>query len=469
MKSALSQLFLFMLFISCGFFSIFIGGCAQIGAPTGGVRDTLPPVLVRAEPMMNATSVNNQQLQLQFDEYIELQDVSKQVLVSPFPKENPSIQYNLKNVRIRLKDSLKPETTYIIDFGNSIRDINEANSLMGFKYVFSTGKHIDSLNLVGSVSLAETGLVDSTMFVLLYEDVSDTAVLSRPPDYMARLNGQGQFSFSHLPNRPFQLFALKDGDGNKRYSNSSELFAFADTSLQPATNPQPVSLLAYAETKAPPPPPTSTPASTKADPNKPLRYTPIFHQGSQDLFKPLEIRFTSPLKSIQLDSIQLTDTANKILTDARIRIDSTQKSLFVDYEWKSGQAYRLISTKNALVDSTGKQFAKNDTLSFFAKRKNDYGSLRLQFNKLDTAQHPVLILREGDIVLFRVPLTKPEWSVRSILPGEYGLEVLYDRNQNGFWDPGNYRKRLQPERVQSFQQKLSIRADWENDRTLELN
>jgi hypothetical protein len=228
-------------------------------------------------------------------------------------------------------------------------------------------------------------------------------------------------------------------------------------------------LLAYTETKAPAPPPTSTATITKADPNKPLRYTPIFHQGSQDLFKPLEIRFSSTLKSAQLDSIQLTDTSNNVLTDARVRIDSTQKSLFVDYEWKSGQAYRLISTKNALEDSTGKKFAKNDTLSFFAKRKNDYGSLRLQFNNLDTTKHPVLIMREGDVVLFRVPLSKSEWSVRSILPGEYGLEILYDRNQNNYWDPGNFRKRLQPERVQSFQQKLTIRADWENDRTLELN
>jgi hypothetical protein len=469
MNSARSQLFLFMLFISYGFFSMFIGGCAQVGAPTGGARDTLSPVLVRAEPALNATNVNTQQLLLQFDEYIELQDVSKQVLVSPSPKENPSIQYNLKNIKIRLKDSLKPQTTYVIDFGNAIRDINEGNPLPGYKYVFSTGNYIDSLNLEGSVLMAETGLIDSSLVVCLYDDASDTAVLNRTPDYMARLNGQGKFSFSHLPNRPFHLYALKDGDGNKRYSNPTELFGFIDSMVQPSLTPQSVSMLAYAETKSPPPPPPATPATTKPEPNKSLRYTPNFHQGSQDIFKPLELRFSSPLKIVQLDSVQLTDTVNNTLATARIRIDSTRKSIFINYDWKPGQAYRLITTKNALVDSTGKQFAKNDTLSFFSKRKTDYGSLRLQFNKLDTSKQPVLIVREGDVVLYRVPLTTSEWSVRSMLPGEYSLDILYDRNKNGQWDSGNFRQHIQPERVQTFSQKLSVRADWENDRTLDLD
>lgn len=466
MKFARTHLFLIMLFISGGFLSLLVGGCAQIGAPTGGARDTLPPVLVRAEPMLNATNVNAQQIQLLFDEYIELQDVSKQVLVSPYPKETPSIQHNLKTVRIRLKDTLKPQTTYVIDFGSAIRDINEANPLPRFQYVFSTGNYIDSLNLEGAVSMAETGLIDSSLVVCLYDDASDTAVLNRAPDYMARLNGQGKFSFSHLPNRPFHLYALKDGDGNKRYSNASELFAFVDSLVQPSLNPQSVSMLAYAETKPTPPP--ATPTTAKADPNKPLRYTPIFHTGAQDLFKPLELRFSLPLKTAKLDSVQLTDTSNNLLATARIRIDSTQKSIFVEYEWKPGQAYRLITTKNAFVDSLGKQFAKNDTLAFFAKRKNDYGSLRLQFNNLDTSKHPVLIVRDADLVIYRVPLTTNEWSVRSMLPGEYGLEILFDRNQNGQWDPGNFRQRLQPERVQAFPQKLSVRADWENDRTLDL-
>lgn len=449
----------------CFVVSVLLNSCAQIGAPTGGARDTIPPTLIKATPDLNSKSVQTNQIQLSFDEYIELQDISKNILISPAQKENPSIQYNLKNIRIRFKDSLKPSTTYVIDFGSAIRDINESNILPNFQYVFSTGNHIDSLKIEGTVILAETGIIDSTISVLLYEDITDTAVLNRAPDYLARLNGKGNFSFHHLPNRPFRLYALKDADGNKRYSVSSELFAFADSIASPSINPSPIALLAYAETKTIAPAVSST--VPKSDPSKPLRYTAAFHQGAQDMFKPLELKFNLPIKEWIKDSIQLTDTSFTPLTDYRINLDSTKKSITVDYTWKAGQSYRLISTQHAITDSIGKQFSRNDTLYFNVKKKTDYGLVKLRFNGLDTTRYPVLIIKEGELILHRVSLHQAEWTIKNMLPGEYSIEVLYDRNQNGKWDPGNFRQLIQPERVQTFSQKLSVRADWENDRTID--
>lgn len=170
---------LFVILVAIGVISN--SGCAQIGAPTGGPRDTIPPRLVNSSPPINSTSFTSNKIILTFNEYIEVKEAQNNVLVSPFQKINPVIDFKLKTVTVKLKDSLLPNTTYTINFGNAIVDNNEGNPLKDFTYVFSTGNHIDSLNLSGKVILAETGGADSTIIAMLYRNTSDTAIQKGSP------------------------------------------------------------------------------------------------------------------------------------------------------------------------------------------------------------------------------------------------------------------------------------------------
>ncbi|MEO6187641.1 MAG: Ig-like domain-containing protein, partial [Ginsengibacter sp.] len=185
----------FILFLSVlgvvYFVSVLASGCAQILAPTGGPRDSLPPVLLNATPANRTTKFTENRVSLSFDEYIQIQDLQKNLIVSPTPKLNPDINYKLKVVTIKIRDTLEPNTTYTIDMGNAIQDINENNPYRNYKYVFSTGSYIDSMKVSGNIRLAEKGKIDSTLIALLYNDLDDSAVLKRKPRYIARLDSSG--------------------------------------------------------------------------------------------------------------------------------------------------------------------------------------------------------------------------------------------------------------------------------------
>jgi len=240
-------------------------GCAQIGSITGGIKDTIPPVLLSANPKLLSTNFTGNKITFTFDEYIdELQDVQANILVSPYPKVNPEFRSKLKTVSIKLKDTLLPNTTYSINFGKAIRDVNEGNVLRDFTYVFSTGNVIDSLSLSGKVELAETGKTDSTMIVMLYRNAVDSTVQNFKPTYIAFVKGDGSFTFSNLPPGNFNIYALKDGDGGKTYNSKTEVFAFADKPVTVKASNEPITLYAYAEEKL-----NKTPAVTVSKP-KPM-------------------------------------------------------------------------------------------------------------------------------------------------------------------------------------------------------
>jgi hypothetical protein len=192
------------LFISILFFVfitakvIVLSGCANIIPPTGGPRDSLPPVLVSAIPETNSLLFTGNRIVFTFDEYVELKEAQTNVVVSPFPKVSPIIESKLKTVSVKLKDTLEPNTTYTINFGNSIRDINEGNILRNFSYSFSTGSSIDSMECSGIVKLASNGKVDSTLIVMLHRNLDDSAVAKERPRYISHIDTGGHFHFVHL-------------------------------------------------------------------------------------------------------------------------------------------------------------------------------------------------------------------------------------------------------------------------------
>ena len=440
-------------------------GCAQIGAPTGGPKDTLPPRLVNASPQLNSTLISNNKISLTFNEYIELRDVQNNVLVSPFQKINPEIDYKLKTVSVKLKDSLLPNTTYTINFGNAIVDNNEGNPLKNFTYVFSTGSYIDSLSLSGNVILAETGQTDSTIMAMLYRNADDSAVQKKKPDYIARLNGDGDFTFNNLPPGIFKLYALKDGDGSKTYNAKVELFAFATAAVTVSQNTPHLTLYAYAEVKDTRGITTSV---FKSAAEKKLKYSATAGILHQDLLNPFELTFNNPLKKFDPSNILLTDTNFIAIPSVKPALDSTAKKIIFRVNWQPGTPYRIVIKPAAVADSAGNTITVTDTIRFTAKKEADYGKLVLRFSNLDLSKNPVLQFVQGEAIKESAPVISKEWSRKLFNPGEYQIRILYDDNKNGRWDPGNYSKKLQPEKVITLPQKLGIRADWDNERDIKL-
>ena len=444
-------------------FVISNAGCAQIGMPTGGAKDSIPPRLLSASPKLNSTNVTGNKITLTFNEYIDLKEPQTNVLVSPFPKKSPLVEFKLKTITVKLKDTLLPNTTYSINFGNAIVDNNEGNPFKEFTYIFSTGNQIDSFKLTGKVILAETGKADSTLIAMLYRNAADSAVQKQKPDYIAKLTGNGSFAFINLPAGNFKVYALKDGDGGKTYNSKKEIFAFADTAVTVSEKTEPVILYASALEKE-----SRNTTTVKPKINKKLIYSLAPGVQSQDLLTPFELVFNNPLKKFDPSKLILRDTNFNPIPSTTWTIDSSRTKITLTNKWQEDKQYRLIMDTTAVSDSADNHIAKTDTIRFTTKQLSDYGNVVLRFSNVDLTKHPVLQFVQGEEISKSYPLTTMEWSNKFVNPGEYDIRILFDENNNGKWDPGDYSKKLQPEKVITLTQKLSVRANWDNERDIKL-
>ena len=479
MKRTYFLLFLIILF-SISFMMI-DSGCANIIPPSGGPKDSLPPVLVSSLPKDSITSFNAKNIVLNFDEYVQLDDVQDNLVVSPYPENQPVVTSKLKTVNIRLRDSLLPNTTYTLSFGKAIKDVNEGNVKRNFRYIFSTGKTIDQQSLAGKVILAESGAIDTTLIVVLQKNLADSQIIKHRPLYYTTIDGKGNFEFRNLPVGTFGVYVLPN-DYTKRYDDSTKVFAFLNNSisLNDSAIKTPVTLYAYSQFKEKPRKSSSSSQSNsnsssssnekkKKDEDKRLRFSASFDNGKQDILRGLYFTFNRKLKIFDSSKIFLTDTLFKVLSGIKLMLDTSATIVTLNYKWPEGTAYKIIIEKNAVADSTGITLAKNDTLSFITKSETDYGSITLRFVGLDLSRNPVLQMVQNEKIIDSSNLTQNEWHRQLYEPGDYEMRILFDSNKNGTWDPGDFSKKKQPEIVQAIPGKLHIRNDWENENEINLN
>lgn len=446
-------------------FSAGLTGCANIQSPMGGPRDSLPPKLIKASPAENAVNFSGHTIRFEFDEFVQLDNASQNLLINPSADNYPIVQSKLRTVTIKIKDTLQPNTTYTYNFGNAIKDVNENNAFKDFSYSFSTGAYIDSLTLDGLVLNAETGLPDSTLIVILHSQTDDSAVAKEKPRFITRLDGKGTFHFDHLPADSFSIFAIKD-EALRRYSSNSIPFAFLNRRVSTRVPDSLITLRFFTGEKEPEKRPASTNTGGKKKTEEKLRYTTSLEGSEQDILSPLSLMFSKPVDTVDFSKMILTDTLFQPLGDykwIKDANDTTGKTYQLKLNWKDDFHYQLLLSKGFATDTSGTAYAKTDTLVFKTKPESQYGSVKIKFKGLEISQHPLLQWILNEKVIESIPLTSSEYRVKLFRPGQYRLRIVQDANQNGVWDTGNYWKKLQPEMVTAVEQLLNVKANWENE------
>lgn len=233
--------FLAFLFITA--IGVALVQCGQRGNLTGGPKDITPPQLIKSEPENMTINFKGNKIRLYFDEYIKLQDIQEQLIVSPPLKYLPDITPQggaSKFVEIKIKDTLRENTTYTFNFGQSVQDNNEGNPSSFLTYVFSTGDYIDSLEIAGVVKDGFNKKADEFISVMLYEldsAYNDSTIFKKPPNYITNtLDSTVIFRLKNIKEGDYALFALKDASKNNIFDQNSDKIAFSRDTISLPTD-----------------------------------------------------------------------------------------------------------------------------------------------------------------------------------------------------------------------------------------
>jgi uncharacterized protein (DUF2141 family) len=222
----LQQIFLFFLV------ALVALGCAVQQRPQGGPKDHDPPKLLKASPPNLTHNFKGKEIKLDFDEYFKLNNQFQEITVFPAPDKIPDFKKRQKSLVIELRDTLQKNTTYVINFGKAIGDVNENNILKNFTYVFSTGNHIDSLTMSGSVTNTQTQLKEKDITVMLFTLKQDSLLFGKKkPSIYTTTDSSGNFTLSNLKEGVYKIYALKEQGGDKIYNNDNELIGFSSNPI----------------------------------------------------------------------------------------------------------------------------------------------------------------------------------------------------------------------------------------------
>jgi hypothetical protein len=439
--------------------------CAVIIPPTGGLRDTLAPVLLKSNPKDSATLVNYRVFNLVFNEYVELNNPNDEILISPLPTKLPEITSRLNVVTIRFRDSLQDNTTYNIKTGKAIKDYNEGNIAPNINLSFSSGSIINNYELNGVVYNSETGETDSTMMVLLYANLDDSAVVKQKPKYVAKCNNKGEFNFTYLAPNKYKLYALETKPGYYVWNDKGSRFAFYDEVIDITNANQAIQLRAYKEEEEKKEKSSSKikrgGLKTKDDKEEDKRLTLKTNLvgDRQDLLGNLELTFNKPIKNFNASTAKL-QIKNGATVPFTASIDSTAKTVTFANDWKENESYQLFLTENIATDSNNVNYYKKlDTINFITNRNSEYGGLLIKWQNVPKGNW-VFQLYQGDKIVVTEKLGETRFFRKIFVPGEYTIRLVNDIDNNGKYTTGAYfAGKRQPEKVITISQKITVRAN----------
>ena len=531
LKRFLSLVFLGLCVLACW-------QCARRGSPSGGPKDTQPPKLLRTEPENLTKNFNSKTIRLYFDEYIRLQDIQNQLIISPPLKNIPDIKPAggpSKYIEITLKDTLRENTTYTINFGQSIVDHNESNPNNFLTYVFSTGDVIDSLSLSGVVKDAFDRNPSEFISVMLYEIDSvynDSTVYKYPPNYLANTGDSVPFfNLNYLKEGTYKIFAIKDAGKNNVFDQRADKIGFLEDTI---TLPTDTLLLLNLFKEIPDyaasvptfvaknriifgytgngdslqiEPITVLPDSVKTlikkeegkdtlnywlNPtdidsivfkvtNEPFKVIDTFtvktrklpidtltirtsHSGKMDFEDRFHITANTPLRKLDTTKITFINK-DSVAVAYTTDIDSIENKIHFDFELTEEEGFNISFLPGAFEDFFGTQ---NDTIEakLSTGKFTDYGSMNLNIS--GAISYPIIVQltdEKGAVKRELIGREPRAFSFMNLLPGKYGLRVIFDANDNGRWDTGSYLKKVQPERISYFPDIIEVRANWEIEQT----
>ena len=508
--------------------------CAKKGRPDGGPKDEDAPLFVTANPPYETINFDKNEINIYFNEYIKLKDLSKQLIISPpLNPENPPLispqGSPSKYINIKILDTLLENSTYIFDFGNSVQDNNESNTLERFKYVFSTGAYIDSLTLSGSVKNSFKSESVENIKLLLYRldsAYTDSAVYNRKPDYVTSTLDSSNYEFSNLRKGNYLLVALNDARSDYIFNpKTDEIGFFKDTISLPRDSIIKTELSIFKEEL-----PyifrrgkeirkgqlifgyQGKPSNLKVETLSVVPdnfQTIIFPEKDKDTLNlwhsPIEKdslifkisnnniidTITVALRKKQLDSLTVTKITGGVLNikdtlffstnNPIIKIDTSKinfvhtDSIYITYkafiskkessvgflfEKKFKTSYKLNLYPDALVDIFE---TSNDTVTsqFRTRSIEDYGEISLAIQNPEKVPVIIQLTDINDVTVAQETSSENKTiSFNYLIPKKYKIRIIYDTNNNGKWDTGNYLEKKQPEPVQYFPEVQEIRPNW---------
>ncbi|RQO30539.1 hypothetical protein DBR32_13325 [Taibaiella sp. KBW10] len=430
-------------------------------------------------PLDSVTNQKVKKIVLHFNKFVEINDLQKNLDLSPQLDIPPTVVANGKRVEIKIVDSLlKPNTTYRISLGNAITDNRERTPYGNFKYTFSTGSYFDSLQLQGNVLDVVSGKPDTGVIVVLYaEPFKDSMLLTKKPMYVTRTDGAGKFKFGGLPATSFKIYAIADADNNKMYGVENEKIGFWKAAVQPkaAADSSLITLKMFQQERIIPKLPDTIPKPVNkyigkvisTDKNA-VKYMVQADSSNLDketfaLNKPLNILLNAPVAKIDSAKIYLSYlNTGGIETEARRTLSTDSTSIKVHNSWQPETVYTLRLIKGWAVDTAGKELPPAK-VSFKTKRKEDYAQMNIHIPAAYLSDKYILSIYKEQDSIYLKPVTDSIVSLSLLEPGSYTLKIIEDQNKNGKWDAGNVFTQLQPEAIFPHHIEVILKPGWEND------
>jgi len=211
--------------------AVVVISCAKISSPSGGPKDKLPPVVVKSVPLNGARNFKGRKIEIVFNEYVVLDNITDKFMLSPPMKKQPRVQIRGKSVVVEFDEKLKDSTTYTLYFQDAIKDLSEGNVLKNYQFRLATGSFIDTLSVTGNIFNANNLETPEKTIAIMYKELADSAVIKHLPDYITRVDATGYFRIDNVRPGTYRIYGVKDGDNSKNYNLPDEEFAFMDSTV----------------------------------------------------------------------------------------------------------------------------------------------------------------------------------------------------------------------------------------------